>query len=74
MSIGEANQRTDAPHRSRPKGDADGLLERQLPQSIEAEQAVLCSLLLLPEAADEVALILKEEDFFGDANRRIYGH
>lgn len=58
----------------RPKPDPDKLLERQLPQSLDAEKAVLCSLLLLPESADEVALILKADDFLDDANRRIYRH
>lgn len=77
MSEGESNRRPDSSHRSDsggPKADASGLLARQMPQSIEAEKAILCSLLLLPESADEVALLLKEDDFFSDANRRIYGH
>ena len=47
-------------------------LEKQLPQSLEAERAVLCSLLLLPESCDEVALKVRPDDFFDDANRRIY--
>ncbi len=87
MSVGESQgSRQDGPHgegfrgegprrdRREPKADAGKLLERQLPQSVEAEKAVLCSLLLLPETADEVALIIKADDFFDDANRRIYNH
>lgn len=84
MSIGESQGgRQDGPHREvfrsegprrEPKADANKLLERQLPQSVEAEKAVLCSLLLLPETADEVALLIKADDFFDDANRRIYKH
>lgn len=70
MSIGESDSRADAPHRSAPR--ADSLLERQLPQSQEAEQAVICSILLLPSVADEVALVVKADDFSNDANRRIY--
>ncbi|TWT88403.1 Replicative DNA helicase [Pseudobythopirellula maris] len=50
------------------------VMDRQMPQSLEAERAVLCSLLLLPETCDEVALVLKEDDFLDDANRRIYAH
>lgn len=50
------------------------LLERQPPRSVEAERAVLGSLLLLPEVCDEVALILRAEDFYDDAHSRIYGH
>ncbi|MEQ8848382.1 replicative DNA helicase [Botrimarina sp.] len=75
MPTEEPRNRKDAPHRpSNGQPSADSLLERKLPQSLEAERAVLCSLLLLPEAADEVALILKADDFLDDANRRIYAH
>lgn len=76
MSPDDLTSRTDAPHRRRegaPAGSANPL-ERQLPQSLEAEKAVICSLLLLPETADEVALIVRPDDFLDDANRRIYGH
>ncbi|MCI0334512.1 MAG: replicative DNA helicase [Planctomycetes bacterium] len=50
------------------------LLDRQPPRSIEAERAVIGSLLLLPEACDEVALIIRPEDFYDGAHRAIYGH
>lgn len=70
MSIGESDSRADSAHR--PSGRPDSLLERQLPQSQEAEQAVICSILLLPSVADEVALVVKADDFSNDANRRIY--
>jgi len=49
-------------------------LDRQLPQSLEAERAVLGSILLLPEVFDEVALIIRPRDFYDDANRRLYEH
>lgn len=52
----------------------EGLLERQMPQAVEAERGVLGSLLLLPEKFDEVALILRPDDFYDDAHARIYGH
>jgi replicative DNA helicase len=48
--------------------------ERQLPQAVEAERAVLGSILLLPEVFDEVALVVRPDDFYDDANRRIYDH
>jgi replicative DNA helicase len=48
--------------------------DRQLPQSIEAERAVLGSILLLPEVFDEVALVIRAGDFYDDANRTIYQH
>jgi replicative DNA helicase len=50
------------------------LLERQPPKSVEAERAVLGSLLLLPEVCDEVALILTADDFYDDAHARIFRH
>ena len=56
------------------KPSVDGLLERQLPHSSEAEQAVIGSLLLLPERCDEVAMLIKADDFYDDANRRIFAH
>ncbi len=50
------------------------LLDRQPPCNIEAEMAVLGSILLLPDNCDEVALILRPDDFYDDANRRLYEH
>ncbi|TWT95339.1 Replicative DNA helicase [Botrimarina colliarenosi] len=76
MSIGESRDRKDSPHRGRggSQPTPPSILDRQLPQSIEAEKAVICSVLLLPSVADEVALILRPDDFLDDGNRRIYGH
>lgn len=53
---------------------AGELLDRQPPRSIEAERAVIGSLLLLPEACDEVALVVRPEDFYDGAHRSIYTH
>ncbi len=50
------------------------LLDRQPPRSIEAERAVIGSLLLLPEACDEVALVVRPDDFYDTAHRAIFGH
>src|SRR6185436_6911910 len=56
-------------------GNAVGeMLDRQPPRSIEAERAVIGSLLLLPEACDEVALIVRPEDFYDGAHRSIFTH
>ena len=54
--------------------DVGGLLDRQPPRSTEAERAVIGSLLLLPEACDEVALIVRAEDFYDGAHRTIFTH
>src|SRR4029079_8805525 len=50
------------------------MLDRQPPRSIEAERAVIGSLLLLPEACDEVALVVRPEDFYDGAHRTIFTH
>ncbi|HVT27326.1 MAG TPA: replicative DNA helicase [Lacipirellulaceae bacterium] len=50
------------------------LLDRQPPRSIEAERAVIGSLLLLPEACDEVALLIRPDDFYDGAHRIIFNH
>jgi replicative DNA helicase len=60
--------------RAAPRRELGELLDLQPPRSIEAERAVIGSLLLLPEVADEVALIVRAEDFYDEAHRRIFGH
>lgn len=49
-------------------------IERQLPRNLEAEKAVLGSILLLPEVFDEVALVIRPGDFYDDANRIVFEH
>jgi replicative DNA helicase len=48
-------------------------MEKQFPQNIEAEMGVLGSLIIDPQAFDQVADLLKAQDFYRDANRTIYG-
>jgi replicative DNA helicase len=50
------------------------LLDRQPPCNLEAERGVLGSILLLPMTCDDVAVILRPEDFYDHANRLIYTH
>jgi len=50
------------------------ILDRVPPHSLEAEQALLGSLLLDPLLIDEIVLKLRADDFYGDANQRLYGH
>jgi len=56
------------------RNDVGELLDRQPPRSQEAERAVIGSLLLLPEVCDEVALVVRPEDFYDDAHRAIFRH
>ena len=50
------------------------ILDREPPFSLDAESAVLGSIMLNPEVCDEVAMILRAEDFYGDANRCVFEH
>lgn len=50
----------------------DELLSRQVPQSIEAEQAVLGSILIDSRCVKDVIGIVKPEDFFLRQNREIF--
>ena len=50
------------------------ILDRLPPQSLDAEKSVLGSLLLAPNLCDDVALILRPDDFYAAANRRLFTH
>ena len=50
----------------------DELLGRQVPQSLEAEQAVLGSILIDSHCVDEVIDQLRPDDFYVKQNREIY--
>ncbi len=63
-------RRKDSPARS-PTVTSE-ILDRQPPFSLEAERGVLASILILPDVCDDVALILRPEDFYDDANCKIY--
>ncbi len=62
----------------RPRAAAGGvgseILDRTPPHSLDAEKAVLGSLLLVPEVCDEVALLVRPSDFYSDAHEKIFGH
>ena len=47
------------------------LLHKQQPQSLEAEQAVLGSILIDSRCITEVVGLLKPEDFYQQQNREI---
>lgn len=50
----------------------DEILNRQMPHSVEAEQAVLGSMLIDSGCVSEVVTELKPDDFYIEANRDIY--
>jgi replicative DNA helicase len=47
-------------------------MEKLLPQNAEAEQGVLGSIIIDPEALDQVVRFLKEDDFYNQAHGQIY--
>ena len=50
----------------------DELFSRQMPHSLEAEQAVLGSILIDSRCTAQVIAALKPEDFYTELNRGIY--
>jgi len=56
------------------KASVTEVLQRQPPFDIEAEMGVLGSILLWPEACDDIAAMLRADDFYDDANRCLYQH
>jgi replicative DNA helicase len=48
------------------------ILARVPPQNLQAEQAILGSVLLRNEAIDEVLEILRDEDFYAEGHRIIF--
>ncbi|MBX3424029.1 MAG: replicative DNA helicase [Pirellulaceae bacterium] len=50
------------------------ILDRQPPCDLQAEKAVLGSILLMPDVCDELALLLRADDFYDDAHRKLYHH
>ncbi|MDA7950726.1 MAG: replicative DNA helicase [Pirellulaceae bacterium] len=51
---------------------ASEMLNRQPPCNLEAEMCVLGSILIMPTVCDDVALTLRTEDFYDEANASIY--
>ncbi len=50
----------------------EGSLTKVPPQNVEAERAVLASILIDNEAVNRILEILREEDFYRDGHRKIY--
>lgn len=65
-------RRMDPPARSA-KVSAE-ILDRQPPVNLEAEQGVLGSIMLKPDVLDDVALILRPDDFYDEANCKLFKH
>lgn len=48
------------------------ILQKKMPYSLDAEQSVLGSIIIDPECFDDVAQIVKEDDFYLEIHREIY--
>ena len=50
----------------------EDMLSRQMPCNLEAETAVLGSIILLPDVLDNIIQIVRADDFYDDANRILF--
>ena len=72
MSTTRRTDRTDAPRKATLFGG--DLVDRQPPLDLQAEVGVLGSIVLLPDVLDDVVLIIRPDDFYDDAHRRLFAH
>ncbi len=68
MAFADGKKRNFEPKRPEP------ILDRTPPCDVSAECAVLGSILLMPDVCDDLALVLRADDFYDDANRKLYQH
>ncbi len=64
--------RVDAAHASANVNSE--ILDRLPPQNLEAEKGVLGSVLLDPNLSDDVVTLIRADDFYADANRKLFAH
>lgn len=50
------------------------LIDRQLPHDLQAEIGVLGSIVLMPSVLDDVVMIVRPDDFYDDAHRKLFTH
>jgi replicative DNA helicase len=72
-----------SPDRRRRRGDdaaggsqtaVSAIESRERPANVDAERAVLGSILLKPDVCDDIALLVKPEDFADEAHQVLYRH
>ena len=50
------------------------LVDRDRPANVDAERAVLGSILLKPDVCDDIALLIRPEDFSDESHQILYQH
>ena len=50
------------------------LLDRQPPRSLEAEKGVLGGILLAPKVCDEIAAVIRPQDFYDVVHQKLFAH
>ena len=61
---GGTRRRVDRPGRGGGSATAESLQGRDRPTNADAERAVLGSILIKPDVCDDVALVVRPDDFF----------
>jgi len=65
-------KRIDRSRSERRDSSVDELFDRQPPVSHDAEMSVIGSILMLPEVCDDLATIIRPDDFYDEANAQIF--
>ena len=73
-SNADGNGRGRWRRRDRDSEESEFAFLREQPVSTEAERAVLGSVLLKPDVCDDVALLVRSDDFHDDAHRLLFEH
>ncbi|ADB17335.1 replicative DNA helicase [Pirellula staleyi DSM 6068] len=68
------NRREDGAARRLFEQPAEQVGDRQPPFDRQAEIGLLGSIVLLPDVLDDVVMIVRSEDFYDDAHRKLFSH
>lgn len=72
MATGQKRFRKDSAQGPRGEDNSSNILDRSLPFDLVAEKAVLGCMLLKPDIATDLSLILRFDDFYDDAHQILF--